>query len=156
MPEPTAADRVHLRRAIALAACCPPSATAFSVGALVVAGDTVLAEGYSRRDDPSDHAEEAALAGIDRGDPRLAGATIYTSLEPCSARASRPVTCTRHILDAGIPRIVFAWREPALFVDGDGAGTLRAAGREVIEVPDLAAAARAVNSHLPGMGEPPR
>lgn len=152
-PEPTALDRARLIEAIALADRCPPSNTAFSVGAMVVAGDgTVLATGYSRETDPSDHAEEAALAGLDAADPRLPGSTIYTSLEPCSARASRPVTCTQHILDAGIRRIVFAWREPALFVDCVGAETLRAAGREVIEVGDLADLARLPNAHLPGVG----
>ena len=152
-PQPTASDRARLAEAIALADRCPPSRTAFSVGAMVVAADgTVLATGYSRESDPSDHAEEAALAKLDPGDPRLPGSTIYTSLEPCSARASRPVTCTRHILDAGISRIVFAWREPALFVDCVGAETLRAAGRTVIEMGDLADLARRPNAHLPGVG----
>jgi hypothetical protein len=39
-----------------------------------------------------------------------------------------------------------------LFAAGDGAEQLRAAGVEVIEIPDLAARARAVNAHLPGPG----
>ncbi len=143
-------DRELLEQAIGLAWRCPPSDTAFSVGAMVVADDgTVLGTGWSRRSDPHEHAEEAALADVaeaDRG--RLAAATIYTSLEPCSARASRPVTCTQHILQEGIPRIVYAWREPNLFVDCVGAETLRAAGREVHELADLADAAREPNSHL--------
>ena len=53
---------------------CPPSQTAFSVGAVVVAADgTELARGYSREGgDPVSHAEEAALAKLDPADPRLA------------------------------------------------------------------------------------
>jgi pyrimidine deaminase RibD-like protein len=150
-PDPdelTGADRDRLRRAIEASRACPPSDTAFSVGAVIVAADgREIASGYSRETDPHDHAEEVALARA-AGDPRLRGATIYSSLEPCSARASRPRTCTELILDAGVPRVVFAWREPAVFADCVGAETLRAAGRTVIEVPGLAPAVRAINAHL--------
>ena len=46
-------DRELLARAVELARRCPPSDTAFSVGALVVDMDgTVLADGWSRRSDP--------------------------------------------------------------------------------------------------------
>ncbi len=146
---PSAADREWLALACELARLCPPSATAFSVGAVVVAADgLVLGEGYSRRDDPLDHAEEAVLRGIDLEDPRLETATIYTSLEPCAARASRPRSCTALILGTPIPRVVMAWREPALFVDCDGAERLTAAGRSVVERPELAEGVREVNAHL--------
>ncbi|WP_020671506.1 deaminase [Amycolatopsis nigrescens] len=151
MTEATARDLDRLREAIELAENCPPSAT-FRVGAVITdAEGAVLATGYSGETDPHDHAEEAAIAKLPPGDPRLPAATIYSSLEPCSTRASRPLTCTRLILDAGIGRIVFAWREPALFVDCVGAETLSAAGRTVIEVPALADLVRRTNSHLPGV-----
>ncbi|MGH3492697.1 MAG: deaminase [Sciscionella sp.] len=150
---PSAADLRHLRHAIRLADRCPRSDTAFSVGAVIVAADgKTLATGYSRESDPHEHAEEAALRKITSGAAELSDATLYSSLEPCSSRASRPRSCARHILDAGIGRIVFAWREPDLFVDCQGAETLRSAGREVIEVPELVAAAKAANAHLPGIG----
>lgn len=60
------------------------------------------------------------------------------------------MTCTQHILNAGIPRIVYAWREPSLFVDCIGDELLRAAGRDVIFVPELTEAAREPNLHLFG------
>lgn len=149
MTTPTERDLRLLRTAVDLSRSCPPSSTAFSVGALIVAADgTVLADGYSRRDDPHDHAEEVALRAVAAEDPRLAAATLYSSLEPCSTRASRPRSCTSLILDTLIPRIVFAWREPELFVDCRGAELLRAAGREVVEVPELAPLVRQVNAHL--------
>jgi pyrimidine deaminase RibD-like protein len=44
--------------------------------------------------------------------------------------------------------VVFAWREPSIFVDCEGAELLRAAGVEVVEVPDLAGEVREVNRHL--------
>ncbi|MBO0608921.1 deaminase [Myceligenerans salitolerans] len=144
------ADRERLLEAIALAHHSPPSRTAFSVGAVIVADDgSVLGRGWSRRHDPTEHAEEAALADVSGGDRlRLRAATIYTSLEPCGRRASREVTCTEHILAAGIPRVVFAWSEPDLFVEARGAELLERAGRTVIQVPDLADAAREPNLHL--------
>ncbi|GAA3165360.1 hypothetical protein GCM10010466_65250 [Planomonospora alba] len=143
-------DRERLRLACGLALLCPPSETAFSVGAVVVAADgTELARGHSREGgDPHVHAEEAALAKISPDDPRLPGATIYSSLEPCSARRSRPRTCTRLIIDSGIRRVVLAWREPVLFVDCHGAEELAAAGVTVLEAPELAGRAREPNAHL--------
>jgi pyrimidine deaminase RibD-like protein len=145
-------DERWLRQAIELSRSCPVSSTAFSVGAIVVdAGGNVLATGYSRQGgDPVVHAEEAALATLADGDPRLAAATIYSSLEPCSTRASRPRPCAELIVAAGIGRVVFAWREPELFVDCHGAENLRAAGVEVVEMPDLAPLVRDVNAHLLG------
>jgi pyrimidine deaminase RibD-like protein len=60
------------------------------------------------------------------------------------------VTCVQHIVAAGLPRVVFAWREPPVFTAGDGADRLRAAGVDVTELPGLADRARAVNAHLTG------
>jgi diaminohydroxyphosphoribosylaminopyrimidine deaminase/5-amino-6-(5-phosphoribosylamino)uracil reductase len=142
-------DDQWLERAIELSRSCPPSATAFCVGAIIVSNDgEVLATGYSREAHPHDHAEEIALTKIPPDDPRLRTATIYTSLEPCSKRASRPRTCTELILAAGIPRVVLAWREPSIFVDCEGVELLTAAGVEVIELPSLAERVKAINAHL--------
>ncbi|NEY35298.1 5-amino-6-(5-phosphoribosylamino)uracil reductase [Streptomyces sp. PRKS01-65] len=149
----SAADRQWLALACDLAAQCPPSATAFSVGAVVVAADgTELARGHSREGgDPVVHAEEAALAKTDPADPRLATATVYSSLEPCARRASRPAPCARLILDAGVRRVVTAWREPDTFVAGaDGSGVLAAQGAAVLLLPELEARAKAPNRHLTG------
>ncbi|MFJ3510993.1 dihydrofolate reductase family protein [Streptomyces luteogriseus] len=150
---PAAADHHWLALACELAERCPPSATAFSVGAVVVAADgTELARGHSREaGDPVVHAEEAALAKIDPADPRLPGATVYSSLEPCARRASRPAPCARLILDAGVRRVVTAWREPDTFVtDADGSGLLSAQGVEVVVLPEHEERAKAPNRHLPG------
>ena len=147
----TGADRAWLAQAIDLSRRCPPSASAFAVGAVVVAADgIVLATGYSRETGPRDHAEEAALAKVDPGDPRLAGATLYSSLEPCGVRASRPTPCAELIIGAGLRRVVIAWLEPPVFAPGGGAARLREAGITVVEIPGLAAEARAVNAAVLG------
>ncbi len=139
-------DTELLRRAVELARRCPPSRTAYAVGALVVAPDgTVLGHGHSRETAPDVHAEEVAL---DRSGVAATGATVYSSLEPCGVRRSRPVPCARLLVAAGVRRVVFALREPPLLAAGGGAEVLTAAGVEVLELPGLADAARAANPHL--------
>ena len=145
--EATAADRAWLGQTIELSRRCPPSSSAYSVGAVVMAADgTVMATGYSRETGPSVHAEEVALTKIDPADSRLAGATLYSSLEPCRVRASRPTPCAELIIAAGLRRVVIAWLEPPVLAPGGGAALLRGAGITVVEVPGLAAEARAVNA----------
>jgi diaminohydroxyphosphoribosylaminopyrimidine deaminase / 5-amino-6-(5-phosphoribosylamino)uracil reductase len=149
-PQPQA-DLHWLREAIELSRRCPPSESAFSVGAVLVsAAGLVIATGYSRELDPKDHAEEVVLAKAAQapGDSPLTGATLYSSLEPCVARASRPRACAELIVAAGIPRVVIAWLEPPLFAAGGGAAELRQAGITVDEIPWLAELARSVNAHL--------
>ena len=154
---PPAADAALLRMAVELARSCPPAPSAYSVGAVVAdAEGAVISTGFSREplrslgDPDKNHAEEVALARLDPADPRLKSATLYTSLEPCSPRASRPRSCTDLILAAGIPRVVLALREPALLAVCDGVQRLLAAGVEVVELPELAPAVRDVNAHLLG------
>ena len=142
-----------MRLAVSLAGQCPPSDTAFSVGAVIVdAEGAELSRGFSREGgDPVVHAEEAALGKVAPGEPRLAGATIYSTLEPCSQRKSRSRTCTELIIAAGLRRVVIAWREPALFVaDGQGCELLSRAGLAVTELPAFAVDAIAPNRHLVG------
>ena len=143
-------DERWMRLAIELAWRCPPSDTAYSVGAVIVAADgTELSRGFSREDDPLVHAEESALGKLADGQPRLAGAVIYSTLEPCSQRRSRPRTCTELIIASGIRRVVIAWREPSLFVaDCQGYELLSRAGLDVTELPGFAAQAAAPNRHL--------
>jgi pyrimidine deaminase RibD-like protein len=148
---PNGADHAWLRQAIELSRWSPPSPAAFAVGAILVACDgSVLATGYSREGSPHDHAEEVALAKLCPADPRLATATLYSSLEPCRFRASRPRPCAELIIEAGLRRVVIAWLEPPLFAAGGGAALLREAGVTVVEVPDLAGEARAVNATVLG------
>jgi pyrimidine deaminase RibD-like protein len=150
-PAATAADREWLGQAIELSRRCPPSPSAFCVGAVIVAADgSTLATGFSRQRDPHDHAEEGTLAMLCPGDPRLPGATLYSSLEPCRFRASRPRPCAKLIIAAGLRRVVIAWLEPPVFAQGGGADLLRSSGITVVEVPELAAEARAVNAAVLG------
>jgi diaminohydroxyphosphoribosylaminopyrimidine deaminase/5-amino-6-(5-phosphoribosylamino)uracil reductase len=146
-------DRRWLTAAIKLSYDSPVATFAYAVGAIVVdRGGVQLANGFSRETDTHVHAEESALAKLAGTD--LSRATIYSSLEPCSVRRSRPRTCTQLILAAGIGRVVFALREPPLLADCHAVELLRDAGVEVVEIPDLADEVRTVNAHLLLRGQP--
>ncbi|MBG0567561.1 deaminase [Actinoplanes aureus] len=140
-------DRHWMHAAITVSRTAPLVPTRYAVGAIIVDHDgSVLATGYTGETDPAHHAEEVALARIPGVD--LSRATIYTTLEPCTMRASRPAACTNLLLAAGIGRVVLALREPLLFADCDGVETLREYGVEVLELPDLAQHVRDVNAHV--------
>ena len=134
------ADHQCLLRAIQLAEQCPPTTSAFSVGAVIVdEGGNEISHGYSRESDPVVHAEESALAKLALADPRLPTATLYSSLEPCAQRKSRPRTCAQLIIDSGIQRVVFAWREPNDHIlNPAGHAHLTDAGLTVVELPSIA------------------
>jgi diaminohydroxyphosphoribosylaminopyrimidine deaminase/5-amino-6-(5-phosphoribosylamino)uracil reductase len=147
MGSATEEDQRWLTSAIELSRLSQPTRTNYAVGAIIVDHDGVaLATGYTGEIDPRDHAEEAALAKLARRD--LAQATIYSSLEPCTARKSRPGTCTDLILAAGIKRVVIALREPLIFADCHGVEMLREGGVGVIEISDLGHLVRDTNSHV--------
>ncbi|MFI9105806.1 deaminase [Streptomyces fildesensis] len=149
----TTDDRRWMTAAIELSRLCPPAEGAYSVGAIIVdEHGEEMARGYSRETDPHVHAEESALAKLSPDDLRLSEATLYSTLEPCSQRKSRPRTCTQLVLASGVRRVVIAWKEPSLFVDDCvGVETLREAGVTVVELSDMANQARAVNLHLRGL-----
>jgi diaminohydroxyphosphoribosylaminopyrimidine deaminase/5-amino-6-(5-phosphoribosylamino)uracil reductase len=149
-------DRRRLTLAIELAHRCPPSTTAFSVGAVIVdERGAEISRGFSRETGRR-HAEESALGKLAGGGADLGGATLYSSLEPCVRRASGARACTDLIIAAGIRRVVIAWREPPIFVSRPGGvAALEAAGVTVVELADLAGRAAAPNAHLlQGSGAP--
>lgn len=80
------------------------------VGAVVVAKDgTLLGEGFNQpigANDPTAHAEIVALraAAAAAGNYRLAGATVYVTLEPCAM-------CAAALVHARVARLVFGGRD---------------------------------------------
>lgn len=143
-------DEHLLREAISVSRNASPSREAFSVGSVIAAVDgTVLATGYSRERGLHSHAEQVALEKAAELHLDLHEATLYTSLEPCSVRGSGLHDCAARILEAGIRRVVFALREPPVFVEGHGAEVLAAAGVEVVELGTDATQVIRINAHLP-------
>ena len=100
-------DTDYMRRALDLASAAAARGEV-PVGALLVRGDEVLGEGANcpiGTHDPTAHAEIRALraAGARVGDYRLAGTTLYVTLEPC-------IMCASALVHARVSRVVFgAW-----------------------------------------------
>lgn len=114
---------------------CPPSDTAFAVGAaLVDSNNNLIADGYSRELDANIHAEEVIFEKMKDQQIDFSMMTLYTSLEPCNTRLSKEESCVDLILEHGINRIVYAATEPLVFADANGAKRLREAGKEVINL----------------------
>src|SRR3989475_5741825 len=92
------------------------------VGAVILTGDRVVAEGY--------HAEyggpHAELVALQVAGERARGATLVVNLEPCAHHGKTP-PCTDAILAAGVARVVAAIPDPDPQARG-GAAVLRARG----------------------------
>ncbi len=109
------------------------------VGAVVVRGDEVVAEGYHHAfGEP--HAEVEAISCAKAP---LDGTTMYVTLEPCCHYGKQP-PCTEAIIRAGIGRVVVAMKDPNPQVAGKGLQRLREAG-VAVEVGVLEKEARALN-----------
>ncbi len=96
------------------------------VGAVVVAGEEVVGEGWHERAG-SPHAEVVALEAA--GD-RTRGATLYVTLEPC-AHYGRTPPCVDAIIAAGIARVVVGAPDPNPKTDAQGFARLRQSGMDV-------------------------
>lgn len=147
-PDTAAADLHYLRMAVDESRKCTPCATSYCVGAVVVTSDGAVFQGYTHETSPTHHAEQEAIAKALAAGADLRGAAIYSSMEPCSERASEPESCTQLILRHGFAHVVFALYEPDRFVRCRGALTLREAGVDVRFRPELADEVRALNAHL--------
>lgn len=149
-PDTSDDDLRHLKQAIAESRHCTPSDTSYCVGAVIVSCDGRLFTGYTHETTPTHHAEQEAITKALAAGATLRGASIYSSMEPCSTRSSEPESCTQLILRHGFAHVAFALYEPNCFVCCQGALTLREAGVDVRAYPSLAEEVRAVNAHLVG------
>jgi tRNA(adenine34) deaminase len=104
----SAADRAWMQKALALASRAG-AAGEVPVGAVLVIDGAVAGEGWNRpiqTNDPTAHAEIEAIrmAGGALRNYRLAGSTLYVTLEPCAM-------CAGALVNARVERLVFAARD---------------------------------------------
>jgi tRNA(adenine34) deaminase len=80
------------------------------MGAVIVLDEAIIGRGHNEpiaRSDPTAHAEVVALrrAGRQVGNYRLAGATLYATVEPCAM-------CCGAALQARVARVIYGARDP--------------------------------------------
>lgn len=120
----------------------------YRVGAVVVTLDGHEFDGYTGETDRLNHAEEEAIAKAVAAGADLKGATLYSTMEPCSKRASKPLACAQLIINHGFGRVVFAFKEPDRFVKCRGTKLLANAGIKVTEFPEFSAEVIRSNTHI--------
>lgn len=101
------------------------------VGCTIVASGEILGRGHTQGPG-EDHAEIAAARDAQARGLSIVGATLYSTLEPCSFHGRTPA-CARSIASRGIARVVIGMRDPHPRVNGLGIQILRDAGIEVTE-----------------------
>ena len=123
-----------------------------AVGAVIVRneqqGPVVVGRGWTQPGGRP-HAEVEALR---RAGAAARGATIYTTLEPCSHFGQTP-PCSDAIIAAGIARVVSALDDPNPEIAGEGYRRLRAAGITVVTGVGADEARRAHAGHVRRMRE---
>jgi diaminohydroxyphosphoribosylaminopyrimidine deaminase / 5-amino-6-(5-phosphoribosylamino)uracil reductase len=102
------------------------------VGCVIVSPDGELLGRGHTLGPGEDHAEVAATRDAQARGYGVVGATLYSTLEPCSFHGRTPA-CSRAIAERGIASVVIGMRDPHPRVDGEGIRILRAAGVVVTE-----------------------
>lgn len=120
-----------MEKAIVAARHCQPANPALTprVGALIVKDDTVLAEGHRGK---SDHAEFDAFGKV-ADKTALIGATLYTTLEPCTGAVRRDpsIACTNLVIQHKIRKVYIGMLDPNQEVCGKGVLALQKHNIEV-------------------------
>jgi pyrimidine deaminase RibD-like protein len=122
------------------------------VGAVISRDGRVLAAGF-RGETPNSHAEEAALAKLSAA--QTIGATVYTTLEPCTYRGK--MACTQRLITKQVGRVVIGMLDPNPDIRGQGEWLLETVGISVGKFDsDLVKTIKGLNSefidYMQGLG----
>lgn len=111
--------------------CVPEGGIRPKVAAAAVHGDELIAVAFRGETGEGDHAEFVLLQKKSIDVTRFVGATIYTTLEPCTVRGLGKTACARRLADARVAKVVIGMIDPNPTIRGGGVEILRDAGVEV-------------------------